>query len=182
MKFLIVVDCQRDFVDGALANPEAQARMPRIIHKIKETVDTNTHIIFTQDTHYENYKETLEGQKLPIPHCIVGTHGHEIVTEALEAAGNHYELVQKGTFGDIFLADGIAMRLNYDDSLIEEIEIIGFVSSICVISNALLLRANFPDTPIKIDASCCAGLTKEDHDAAMMVAQNCQIDVVNWER
>lgn len=181
MKILIVVDVQNDFVTGALANPEAQKRIPNVVQKIKDAAAAGEHIIFTQDTHYDNYMETLEGKKLPVPHCISGTPGHDIVPEVL-AAGAQYEIVQKGTFGDIFLADGIAAILDYDDSLIEEIELIGFVSSICVISNALLLRANFPDTPITIDASCCAGLTEEDHDAAMIVAQNCQIDVINWER
>lgn len=176
MKFLVVVDVQRDFVDLALANPEAQKRIPNIIEKVKAAREAGNEIIFTQDTHEDNYMNTLEGKKLPIPHCIEGSEGWEIVPEVLEVAGENYYISHKFTFGSIYLPS--EMKCDEND----EIEIIGFVSSICVISNALLLRAHYPNLPITIDASCCAGLTKEDHDAAMIVAQSCQIDVINWER
>lgn len=180
MKLLVVVDVQKDFVTGALANPEAEKRMPNVINKITEANRNGDKILFTRDTHFDNYMETLEGKKLPVPHCIINTEGHDIVPEALAAAqGADYYCTNKLTFGAEHIGE---VAINLCNGEIDEIEIIGFVSSICVISNALLLRAYYPNTPITIDASCCAGLAKEDHDAAMTVAQCCQIDVVNWER
>ena len=176
MKFLIVVDAQIDFCTGALANAEAEARIPRLVEKIKQRKAEGYTIIFTQDSHRENYMKTLEGQKLPIPHCIIGTKGHKIVPEVLAAAGEGFNTAWKGTFGDLCLPESLEMSA--DDEEIEEIEIIGFVSSICVAANAIILRAAFPNTPIIVDASCCAGLEKADHDAAMTVLRCQQIDVI----
>ena len=176
MKFLVVVDCQTDFVSGALANPEAEKRIPRVIEKIKQRKEEGYCIYFTQDTHYENYMETLEGKKLPVPHCIVGTEGHKIVPEVLAAAGEGYNVAQKSTFGDLFLPESLEMSA--DEEEIDEIEIIGFVSSICVAANAIILRAAFPNVPITVDMSCCAGLQKEDHEAARTIFACQQIDTV----
>lgn len=176
MKFLIIIDCQIDFCTGALANAEAEARIPRIVEKIKQRKEEGYCIYFTQDTHYENYMETFEGKKLPIPHCIIKTEGHKIVPEVLAAAGEGYNVAQKSTFGNIYLPESLEMSA--DDEEIDEIEIIGFVSSICVTANAVILRAAFPNVPITVDASCCAGLEKADHDAAMTVLRCQQIDVI----
>lgn len=176
MKFLIVVDAQVDFCSGALANVEAEARIPRLVEKVKQRKKEGYCIYFTQDTHYKDYMETLEGKKLPVPHCIIRTEGHKIVPEVLAAAGEGYNISHKSTFGDLFLPESLEMST--DDEKIDEIEIIGFVSSICVAANAIILRAAFPNTPIIVDASCCAGLEKADHDAAMTVLRCQMIDVI----
>lgn len=178
MKFLVAVDCQIDFCTGALANPEAEARIPAVIEKIKQRKAEGYTIIFTQDTHRENYMETLEGKKLPVPHCILGTEGHKIVPEVLAAAGEGYYVIHKPTFGQLELPDFIVEIAEVANEPIEEIEVIGFVTSICVTANAIILRAAFPNTPITIDMSCCAGLAKEDHEAARIVFACQQIDTV----
>lgn len=178
MKVLVVVDAQVDFITGALANPEAEKRVPNIVKKIETAAENGDMVIFTKDTHFEDtYKNSLEGQKLPVPHCIEGTDGWELEPRILDAA-NKIEaskvwFYSKYTFGAIEMAIELMNISNID-----EIEIIGFVSSICVASNALLLRAAMPNMKITCDASCCAGLAKEDHDAAMIVMKCCQIDVV----
>lgn len=180
MKFLVVIDCQVDFTSGALANPEAEKRIPRIVEKIKQRKEEGYCIYFTQDTHYENYMETLEGKKLPVPHCIIGTEGHRIVPEVLAAAGQGYNVTNKNTFGDIYLPEDLEMSAGEEN--IEEIELVGFVTSICVAANAILLRANYPNVPITVDASCCAGLEKTDHDAALLTMEKQMIDIINWEK
>lgn len=179
MKFLVIVDCQVDFVTKALANAEAEARIPRLVEKIKQRESEGYQMVYTLDTHDANYMATLEGEKLPVPHCLVGTEGHNIVPEVLAAANGRYVTTMKGTFGDVRLPEII---YNVAGGEVDEIEIIGFVSSICVAANAIILRAAFPDTPITIDASCCAGLEKADHDAAMTVLQCQQCEVINWEK
>ena len=179
MKFLIVVDAQNDFITGALVNKEAQKRLPNIVNKIKEAQDKNYTVILTQDTHYDNYLETFEGKNLPVPHCIIGTEGHEIAKEITNIVKEPI-YTNKRTFGEIKLGELLESFAYDNKEEVNEIEIVGYVSSICVISNALILRASFPNVPITIDASCCAGLQKEDHDAAMTVAQCCQINVTNW--
>ena len=178
MKFLVVVDCQIDFISGALANAEAEARIPAVIEKIKQRKAEGYTIIFTQDTHGENYMETLEGQKLPVPHCILGTEGHDIVPEVLDAAGERYYTINKQTFGQLDLCYFMVKIAEAANEPIEEIEVIGFVTSICVTANAIILRAAFPNTPIIVDMSCCAGLQKEDHEAARTIFACQQIDTV----
>ena len=178
MKALVVIDCQNDFITGALANPEAEKRVPNIIRKIDEARDNGDLVIVTRDTHFEDtYMSTLEGQKLPVPHCIEGTEGWEIEPRIWHAADKiespQVLVYDKFTFGSLEMAIGLTSQPNID-----EIEIVGFVSSICVASNALLLRAAMPNMKITCDASCCAGLAKEDHDAAMTVLKCCQIDVI----
>ena len=149
-KILIVVDMQNDFISGTLGTREAQAIVPNVKKKIKEYVDNGEHVIFTMDTHYENYMETLEGQKLPIKHCIKETFGY---------------LGWKEKFSDYHINK-------------MEIEIIGLCTDICVVSNALILRAMYPNTKITVDASCCAGVTPENHKAALTTMKSCQIDVI----
>lgn len=181
MKVLICIDVQNDFITGALANPEAEKRVPYIVEKIRQAAENGDTVIFTQDTHYEGvYQNSLEGKKLPIPHCIKGTSGWNLQEDVLTAAddipyGDKW-VYTKYTFGSMEMAIALMTAPN-----IEEIEIVGFVSSICVVSNAILLRAALPNTKIVCDAKGCAGLEKADHDAAMAVMQACQIDVINWE-
>ena len=165
MKTLIVIDMQNDFVTGSLGTKEAQAIVPNVKRKIQGYVDRGDQIIFTRDTHDTDYLEIQEGKMLPVEHCIYGTEGWEIV-EGLEVPGCKY--IDKETFG----------WNNWNDYDYEEIELIGVCSDICVISNALILKAQFPETKITVDASCCAGVTPELHEAALKVMRSCQINVI----
>lgn len=173
MKILIIVDMQNDFVSMALGTPEAQAIVPNVIKKIDENRAANNVIIFTKDTHYENYMKTLEGKKLPIPHCVIATEGWEIIPE-IEIKDNEEE-ISKNTFGYDNWTNALDNWIDY----IDEIELCGLCTDICVISNALILRMLYPNMPITVDAKCCAGVTPEKHKAALEVMKSCQIDVIN---
>lgn len=171
-QILIVVDMQKDFVDGALGTKEAVAIVENVVKKI-ERFDGD--VLATFDTHFENYMQTSEGRHLPVPHCIKGTDGWELnaaVLAALEAKG--YETIEKRTFGAIDLPQWLRER--YDVSELS-VELVGLCTDICVVSNALLLKAAFPEMPIAVDARCCAGVTPASHDSALTTMQMCQIDV-----
>lgn len=171
-KVLIVVDMQKDFVDGALGTEEAAGIVERVAEKIKHFEGD---LIATYDTHDENYLDTQEGRKLPVPHCIRDTGGWQLdkrVQEALETKG--FRAVCKPTFGSVDLIE-LVREYDTDDT---EIQLIGLCTDICVVSNALLLKANFPEMKISVDASCCAGVTPEKHEAALETMRSCQIDVV----
>ena len=172
-KFLVVVDMQKDFVDGALGTPEAQAIVPAVLEKIR---GFDGDIFVTYDTHFEDYLNSAEGKKLPVPHCIYGTPGWELdekVGELMEEL-SHIK-VQKYTFGSTSLPHLMAEVADGDEF---SIELIGLCTDICVISNALILKANFPEVPIAVDASCCAGVTPALHEAALQTMRSCQIDVI----
>lgn len=175
MKVIVIIDAQRDFIVGSLANAEADKRVSNIVEKIKNNPDAR--FICTQDTHYRNYLKTFEGVNLPVEHCIKCTEGWEVDDRITEVLPSNVKCIEKPTFGSFDLGNYIA-TLEHGDDFVDEIEMCGFVTSICVISNAIMLRAKFPNKPITIDASCCAGLAKEDHDAALTVAKCCQINVV----
>ena len=173
-KLLVVVDMQNDFITGSLGTPEAEAIVPNVIQKI-ESWDGD--IVATLDTHEENYLETTEGKFLPVPHCIFSTEGHCIESDvyaALQHKGGECRLtyVQKPTFGSTALPEIIRGK-NY-----ESIEIIGLCTDICVVSNTLILKANYPETEIIVDASCCAGVTPETHKAALATMKMCHIKIV----
>ena len=168
-KLLVVVDMQKDFVDGALGTKEAQAIVDNVVKKI---ADFDGDIIATLDTHFENYTATLEGKNLPVPHCIKGTAGHGLdkrVQAALECRG--YRTLEKVTFGSVDLP---RMAVGYDD-----ITLIGLCTDICVVSNAILLKASYPEKNITVDAACCAGVTPKTHAAALTTMKMCQIKVVD---
>lgn len=167
-KILIVVDMQNDFVYGSLGSEAAQAIVPKVVEKVK---NWNEKILFTQDTHFEDYFKTLEGEKLPVEHCIKNTEGWEIIDELRQYITNFYQVVLKRTFG---YEGWDALFLSKDD----EIEIVGLCTDICVVSNALALRMFYPNTKITVDASCCAGTSAEAHNAALQVMKSCQIDIV----
>ena len=170
---LIVVDMQKDFVDGALGSKEAIAIVPQVVRKIEAF---GGEIFATFDTHFENYMETAEGRKLPVPHCIKGTDGwalHPAVAAALEKKG--FTPVEKRTFGSTALPGLIAAAAGEEPF---SLELIGLCTDICVVSNALLLKAAFPEAPISVDAACCAGVTPEKHAAALETMRSCQIDVI----
>lgn len=169
MKILIVVDMQNDFVTGALANPVAKAIVPKIAKKIEKYKRKKDRIIFTRDTHNSDYLDTPEGEALPIPHCINGTWGWLVVDELSHPECKH---INKPTFGYRYWEYDI-----YDGNDLTEIELVGTCTDICVISNALILKAVCPNIKISVDSSCCAGLTPEKHAAALEVMKSCQINV-----
>lgn len=171
-KILVVVDMQKDFVDGALGSKEAAAIVDSVVNKINEF---DGEIFVTYDTHYENYMETREGKKLPVPHCIKDTDGWQLngrVEKAL--AAKTYKKIYKPTFGSTKLVE----MLQDVDPLDTEILMIGLCTDICVVSNAILLKANYPEMNLVVDAGCCAGVTVESHKAALTTMKMCQIDVV----
>ena len=164
-KTLIVVDMQNDFIDMALGTKEAVAIVPKVKEKIQEYVGNGDEIIFTRDTHSENYLQTTEGKKLPVEHCIQGTKGWEIA-DGLYVEG--CKIIDKPNFG----------WPNWQEEQLEEVEIIGLCTDICVVSNALIIKATFPDANIKVDSNCCAGVTVETHEAALKTMEMCQIEVL----
>jgi len=167
-KLLVVVDMQNDFIDGSLGTKEAQAIVPNVIEKIKSYKEEGADVVFTLDTHYEDYMDTLEGKNLPVLHCIKGTEGWQIQKDIDVFDGKRFEKI---TFGSVGLADYVAGE-GYD-----QVELVGLCTDICVISNAMLIKAAMPNTPILVDASCCAGVTPESHDNALAAMTMCQITV-----
>ena len=172
-RYLIVVDMQNDFIDGALGTPEAQAIVPKVIEKVKNHKGA---VMFTRDTHEEDYPETQEGRKLPVVHCIRDTKGWELQPELdAFAKANNSLIFDKPAFGSVALAgcvSGIERMAHID-----EIEFVGLCTDICVISNAMLIKAALPETEIIVDASCCAGVTPESHENALKAMKMCQITV-----
>ena len=163
-KTLIVVDMHHDFIDMALGTKEAVAIVPRVKEKIGEYAKRGDEIIFTRDTHSEDYLQTTEGEKLPVPHCIKGTKGWEIA-DGLYVEGS--KIIDKPNFG----------WPHWKEEELEEVELIGLCTDICVVSNALIIKATFPDAAVKVDASCCAGVTVESHYAALKTMEMCQVEV-----
>ena len=171
-RLLIVVDMQKDFVDGALGTAEAVKIVPNVVEKIKSF---DGEIIVTYDTHFENYFDTSEGKNLPVPHCIKGTDGWTLDKDVQKALnGKKYTEIEKPTFGSIKLPE-IIKDMAGDDEF--TIELVGLCTDICVVSNALLLKANFPEVRISVDSSCCAGVTVDSHNAALQTMKMCQIEV-----
>ena len=171
-KILVVVDMQKDFVDGALGSKEAVAIVPNVVKKIEEF---DGEIFVTYDTHFENYMDTNEGKNLPVPHCIKGTDGWELNKEVMDALNNKaYTTVEKITFGSVDLPELVGKAAGDEEF---SVELIGLCTDICVVSNALLLKANFPEMNILVDAACCAGVTVESHEAALTTMKMCQIEV-----
>lgn len=170
-KILVVVDMQKDFVDGSLGTKEAVAIVPAVVEKIKSY---NIKDVFvTRDTHQPDYMETQEGKNLPVVHCVEGTDGWQLdkrVAEVVEGA----TFINKPTFGSTVLADTIK-SISEKENI--EIELIGLCTDICVVSNALLLKASMPEVSISVDPKCCAGVTPEKHEAALETMRSCQIYV-----
>lgn len=183
-KYVIVVDVQNDFVNGALANSDAQKKIPAIVDFINSQPGGTT-FIYTLDTHEKNYMESLEGQKLPVPHCIRDTPGWELKYEVGSAlqekmrVGEKVQGVLKETFGSVDLMNYFKDKRAQEHDI--EIEVVGFCTDICVLSTVILLRAALPNTKITCHANLCSGVTKELHDAAIAVMKSCQIDVEGEE-
>ena len=170
---LVVVDIQNDFVDGALGTPEAVAIIDNAAKKIQ---NFDGDIFVTYDTHFENYMDTLEGKKLPVPHCIKGTDGWKLNSKIAEALnGKKHTKIEKLTFCSTDLPKAVKELIGDEHA---QITLIGLCTDICVVSNALLLKANLLDSEIYVDASCCAGVTPDTHNAALDTMRCCQINVI----
>ena len=172
--FLIAVDIQKDFVDGALGTPEAVAIIPAADQRIRTCRQAGYTVIATLDSHAEDYLQTAEGKKLPVPHCLKGSEGwrlHPGIREALDGCMT----IEKPTFGSLRLPE-IIRRQSGGEAF--DIELIGLCTDICVVSNALLLKASFPEAPIAVRAGCCAGVTPEKHACALETMRSCQIDIL----
>lgn len=169
---LLVIDMQNDFIDGALGSPAAQAVVPYVVERVKNFEGT---VLFTRDTHRENYANTQEGRNLPVVHCLRGTHGWQLHPE-LEVL-RKTEPIDKVTFGAASLP---AILSDLDDhDRISSITLLGLDTDICVISNALLIKTFFPEIPIRVDARGCAGVTPESHQTALEAMKACQIEILN---
>lgn len=166
---LIVVDMQNDFVSGVLGSAEARAIVPRV----NEKIGAARRVIYTLDTHGENYLSTQEGGKLPVVHCVRGTWGHALADGML--AREDAEKLEKPTFGSTALGERV--RDLFEQGEIDGVELVGVCTDICVISNALLLKAYCPELPVAVDAACCAGVTPESHETALAAMRACQIEV-----
>ena len=175
MKTLIVIDMQNDFVTGALGSKEAVAILPNVKKKIEEYVAAGDEVIFTRDTHGEQYLETNEGKHLPVPHCVKNTEGWNVVPEIDIPDREHIDKPTFGYTGWTFLRDGDRVM---GRRTLTDVEIIGVCTDMCVVSNALILKAFYPEINITVDASCCAGVTPESHQAALATMKSCQINVI----
>lgn len=171
-KILVVVDMQNDFIDGALGTPEAVAIVENVKARIREYDKAD--VFVTMDTHFPEYLQTQEGRNLPVEHCIRGTEGWQIRSDIAELLTDAH-VYEKPTFGSVALAKDIAEIAAKEEI---EIEVLGLCTDICVVSNALLLKANMPEVKITVDHTCCAGVTPESHEAALMTMQMCQIGIV----
>lgn len=168
-KVIIVIDMQNDFIDGALGTKEAQAMLPRLVRKLEQ--EPEAMLIFTQDTHGADYLETQEGKKLPVPHCIKPEKGWGIAPALQPFLARAEAIVEKPSFGSLNLPESVRPLAP------DEIELVGLCTDICVISNAMILKAAFPELTVAVDASCCAGVTPESHQNALEAMKPCQIEV-----
>lgn len=173
-KILVVVDMQNDFIDGALGTPEAVRIVPKVAQKLAQARQDGAAIYFTRDTHGPDYAQTQEGQNLPVVHCIQGSVGWQI-SAALPV--RDAVVLDKPTFGSQLLAQALAKENARQP--IGEITLVGLCTDICVVSNALLLKAFLPEVPIVVDAACCAGVTPQSHQTALAAMRACQIKIEN---
>ena len=167
-KLLVVVDMQKDFIDGSLGTPEAVAIVPAVAERISESRAAGDTVVFTLDTHGEDYLDTQEGRNLPVEHCIKGTEGWRLCKE-LDAGDSM--VFEKPSFGSPELGEWVR------DNGFDEVELIGLCTDICVISNAMIIKAFSPEVPVTVNASCCAGVTPESHLNALAAMKVCQIGV-----
>ena len=172
MKVLIVIDMQKDFVNGALGTAEAESIVPKVAQKI---ASFDGEVFYTRDTHMENYLETQEGKNLPVVHCVKNTPGWQIVPELSPETEDR--IINKPSFGSLELPGKLKDLEEEKGEPVTQITLIGLCTDICVISNAMILKAAFPEVPISVDASCCAGVTPESHERALEAMKMCQIAV-----
>lgn len=176
MEILVVVDMQNDFISGALGTPEAQAMLPRMVNYL-HNVDDDTCLFFTADTHYEeDYFNTVEGQKLPVLHCVQDTWGWDIADSIKAIFGENLAPIMKPTFGSLNLMDYLADVMVGEDDVV--IKFCGLCTDICVISNAMMAKAYFPNATIQVLSDLCAGVTPESHENALKAMAMCHIDII----
>ena len=178
---LIVVDMQRDFITGALGSAEAAAIVPAVCARIRQAHEAGTRVLFTLDTHEADYLDTREGRLLPVPHCIRGTEGWALHPDIARACAPGMISFEKPTFGSVQLSHYVARlagEQGASDGRGMTIELCGVCTDICVVSNALLLKAALPEAELVVQAALCAGVTPEKHEAALMTMRSCQIQVV----
>lgn len=169
--YLIVIDMQNDFVTGSLGTKEAKTAAENTVRKIN---GFQGKVLFTQDTHPENYLDTQEGKMLPVKHCIKGTPGWQLIPELKETQEqSNASVFEKNTFGSVALAQFILKK--YQEKMVESVELVGLCTDVCVISNALLIKAYMPELPVMVDSSCCAGVSPDKHEAALQTMESCQI-------
>jgi nicotinamidase-related amidase len=176
MKALVVVDMQNDFIDGTLGTSEAQAIVATVQARIQEALDdvNRTLLIFTRDTHSDDYLETQEGKKLPVEHCIAPYEGWQIV-EPLVPYTSNAVMINKPTFGSLELP--LVIERGTKDKL-KEIELCGLCTDICIVTNALILKTHFPEIPVIVNSKLCAGTSPESHQAALDIMKMCQVEVI----
>lgn len=175
--YLIVVDMQKDFITGPLGTKEAVRILPLVKERIDKALEDGEKVIFTRDTHFENYMDTQEGKKLPVMHCIEGTSGWGIDEGLMDYVDNGDAfIINKVTFGSRTLAEFLAAENEFNP--IEKVTLVGLCTDICVISNALTVKAFLPEVPIIVDSSLCAGVTPASHENALEAMKMCQIDVI----
>ncbi len=170
-RLLVVVDMQNDFISGALGTKEAVGIIPAVQESVRQAAEEGVDIVFTMDTHHENYMDTQEGKKLPVPHCIKGTEGFEICDELRELTAGR-RVFEKGTFGSTELMTYVKKE-GYD-----EITLCGLCTDICVISNAMLVKTVLPEACVRVLAKACAGVTPESHKNALKAMEMCQIEII----
>lgn len=182
-KMLLVIDMQNDFITGSLGTPEAVSVVPKVVNLAKEFIENKDSVWFTQDTHYtDTYLNTQEGKNLPVEHCIYNQHGWNICSELNDLMGviipkdKSFSVIKEG-FGSIDLAECISRK--YKKGEITEVCLVGLCTDICVIANAVLIKSFCPEIKVKVDASCCAGVTPESHKNALQAMKVLQIEIVN---
>ena len=177
-KILIVVDMQKDFIDGALRTPEAAAIVPAVVRKIESYAAAGDIVVVTRDTHQGNYLDTQEGKFLPVPHCLENTEGWQLDARVTAALPNDAVYFNKPTFGSTALVDFVGTYVKEFGETKVQVELVGLCTDICVVSNVLGTKAWLPETPLTVDSSCCAGVTPESHETALATMRSCQVKIV----
>lgn len=175
-RILVVVDMQNDFLTGTLGSKEAEQVIQSVVDKINKYKNENGTVILTRDTHDSHYLDTQEGKFLPVMHCIKDTMGWEIADQIKEVIDNNMMIIDKPTFGSMELASEIK---NISENESVEVELVGVCTDICVVSNALILKAVLPEVVVKVDATCCAGVTYSKHKSALETLKSCQVTIIN---
>ena len=174
-KLLLVVDMQNDFVTGSLGTDQAREILPRVCQKVREYLQEGNPVAFTLDTHGPDYLQTQEGRHLPVEHCIRGTWGWQLCDSLEELVDpSHHRIYEKNAFGSADLARDLEQGAY---SHLEQVELVGVCTDICVVSNALLFKTFLPELPVVVDAACCAGVTPESHQKALDTMAMCQVEI-----